>query len=342
MQELKELAAETAGHPVPIAANAGLLWPRHLAEYRTLDLFSAETEHHAEQQSLPDLPLFAYRLADAVGRPYAATASGWDWAYIKEHNLPGIVRSWIALSYAAGQCLMVPNRQWCYTPEKGTHWYEGPAEKFAPLYQFVRRQRTLFDDYEAFADIAVVMPHRSYLADPKRWFDLGQQLTTNRICYRLLLGGDEIVDCPLSRAELNRAPGLLVPDRKDLLPADRQALDECSGSQRLFQTVADVVPAVHPAVQVEGEARVRVLPRVKPKAAVVHVLNYDYSAKLDDVQPLKTVKLKVNSQALGVPNARQCLWTDLTGERSLPITDGVLDLPPLGVWGILSMTNGAN
>jgi hypothetical protein len=52
--------------------------------------------------------LFAYRLADAVGRPYAATASGGDWAYIKEAHLPGLVRGWIGLSYAAGHGLMAP------------------------------------------------------------------------------------------------------------------------------------------------------------------------------------------------------------------------------------------
>lgn len=65
-------------------------------------------------------------MADAMNRPYTATASGGDWAFIKENNLPGLVSGWIALSYAAGQFLMVPHRQWCYTPEKGTHLSHGP------------------------------------------------------------------------------------------------------------------------------------------------------------------------------------------------------------------------
>ena len=55
---------------------AGLLWPRHLADYQALDLFSAETDHHAAGRRFTDQPLVAYRLAESVQRPYAATASG--------------------------------------------------------------------------------------------------------------------------------------------------------------------------------------------------------------------------------------------------------------------------
>jgi hypothetical protein len=66
MMELRKLAATTAGRPVPIGANAGLLWPRHLADYAALDLFSAETDHHASGRQFTDQPLVAYRLAEAV------------------------------------------------------------------------------------------------------------------------------------------------------------------------------------------------------------------------------------------------------------------------------------
>src|SRR5262245_35463106 len=129
MHELKELAAKTAGHAIPMGANAGLLWGPHLNDYKTLDLFSAEIDHHAAGQRFSQTPIAAYRMADAVGRPLASTASGGDWAFIKEKNLPGLVQNWIALGFACGHSLMVPNRQWCYTAEKGTHWYEGPKEK---------------------------------------------------------------------------------------------------------------------------------------------------------------------------------------------------------------------
>jgi hypothetical protein len=96
----------------------------------------------------------AYRMAEAIGKPLAATAAGWDWAYVKEHACEGLVRLWIALSYACGQRLMAPHRMWCFTPEKGTHWYEGPTHAYAPLYRFVRRHRELFNDTRTVGPLA--------------------------------------------------------------------------------------------------------------------------------------------------------------------------------------------
>ncbi|MDH7503381.1 MAG: hypothetical protein QHJ82_11820 [Verrucomicrobiota bacterium] len=47
MEELHALANQIAGRRVPMGANAGLLWAGHLSDYKALDLFSAETDHHA-------------------------------------------------------------------------------------------------------------------------------------------------------------------------------------------------------------------------------------------------------------------------------------------------------
>jgi len=220
MMHLRRLTQKTAGRAVPLAANAGLLWPRHLADYEALDMFSAETDHHADARKPDDAPIFAYRLAEAVGRPYAATASGWDWAYIKEHNLPGLVRCWIALSYAAGQRLMVPHRQWCYTPERGTHWYEGPTDKFAPLYRFVRERAPLFDGYETWADVTLLLPHRSFVRDPARWIEMGRRLSAINVSYSILLCGDRIVPKRLSDAELRTSARRC---RRRFIGARRQA-----------------------------------------------------------------------------------------------------------------------
>jgi hypothetical protein len=336
MRELHQLADKTAGRPVPMGANAGLLWPRHLIDYKTLDLFSAETDHHAQQERFSDLPLVAYRLADAVGRPYAATASGGDWAYIKERNLPGLVRGWIALSYAAGHCLMAPHRQWCYTPQKGTHWYQGPTEKFAPLYQFVRRNAGLFDGYENHADLAVVVPHRAFAQQPNRWFEICNQLAATNVSYRLLLAGDEIVDHPLAAAELQSARVLLVPEEENLLPADRERLRLVAKDKQAFKSVREALAAVSPAVRVRAEGVVRVLPRVKPGSAALHVLNYDYESARDDVRPLEHVKIIIDTKALGLPRITTCkFYTPDAPPVTLPVDGDTVEVPVLGLWGVL-------
>ncbi len=78
-----------------------------------------------------------------------------------------------------------------------------PSEKFVPLYQFVRRNADLFDEYEAYADVGIVLPYRTFARDPQRWFDICGQLAAHNISYQLLLGGDEIVDHPLSVEKLD-------------------------------------------------------------------------------------------------------------------------------------------
>ncbi len=336
MQELRDLAARTAGRTVPFGANAGLLWPRHLSDYQTLDLFSAETDHHASDRMPTDLPLVAYRMADAVERPYAATASGGDWAFVKEKNLPGLVRCWIALSYAAGHCFMAPHRQWCYTQEKGTHWYDGPREKFAPLYQFVRRNADLLDEYDAYADVGIVLPYRAFASDPERWFDICGQLAARNISYQLLLGGDEIVDHPLSAERLNACRAVLIPDREGLQVADQRLVEQRAAKGACFNKVTEALAQVAPAVRIEAEGQVRALPRVKPGSAVIHLVNYQYDAKRDGVRPLTGVRIQIDMPALGVPGARTCRWVTPDADPiELPVKSNTVLVPKLNLWGLL-------
>jgi hypothetical protein len=336
MEELRELAARTVGRTVPFGANAGLLWPRHLSDYLTLDLFSAETDHHAAGRTLTDLPLIAYRMADAVQRPYAATASGGDWAFIKEQNLPGLVRAWIALSYAAGHCFMAPHRQWCYTPEKGTHWYAGPKETFAPLYQFVRSHADLLDGYESHADVGIVLPHRGLLKNPQRWFDICTKLSAKGVSYRLLLAGDEIVDHALSAQDLTACRTLLVPERANLLPADRVRVAQRVAKGACYATVSELLAQTTPAVRVEAPGQVRALLRIKSGAAVLHLLNYQYDAARDDVQVLNDVSVLLNLSQLGVPHTTSFRWVRPDTEAiSLRLYGSRVQVPTLGLWGLL-------
>jgi hypothetical protein len=340
MQELRDLAAATAGRALPLGANAGLLWPRHLSDYQALDLFTAETDHRASERRLTDLPLVAYRIADAMDRPYAATASGGDWAYIKANNLPGLVRGWIALGYAAGHRLMAPHHQWCYTSEKGTHWYDGPASKFAPLYQFVRRHADWFDGYETYADLAVVLPHRSYLKNPQRWFEVGNRLAAANVAYRWLVAGDEIVDHPLTEAELSASRGLVVPERSEFLPADQRRVEALS--RPVFGTVDEALAGVVPAVRVRAAGTVRALPRVQPGSVVIHLLNYGYDAAKDDVTPLTAVEVQADLEALGLAEARTCQWLAPEADPvALPLQDGRVEIPRLGLWGLLRIDGSA-
>jgi hypothetical protein len=337
MAELRALAASTAGHPVPIGANAGLLWGPHLSDFQSVDLFSAEIPHRAKGRRFTDDPLVAYRLADAVGRPLASTASGQDWAFIKEQNLPGLVQGWIAFSYAAGHGLMAPNRQWCYNKEKGTHWYEGPPAKFVPLYQFVRQHAALFDDYQNHADLTVAFSQRTYDRDAGKVIRLCNQLAAANISYRLALGGNEVVDHPLPAADVQQARRLLVLEPQDFSPADQQVLATAKPAQR-NATVAEALTNVVPAVRVEAGVPLRVLPRVKPGSAIIHLVNWNYDAARDGVVPLKDVRLKLELAALGVAQAKELkVWAPGAEPKTLPLQPDGITLPEVGPWTLLEL-----
>lgn len=335
MAELRALAANTAGRPVPISANAGLLWGTHLSDYQTLDFFSAEIDHEASALKFSTHPLVAYRIAEAVNRPLASTASGQDWAFIKERNLPGLVRGWIALGYAAGHSLMAPNRQWCYTKEKGTHWYEGPKEKYAPLYKFVREHPELFDGYQTHADVTIAYSQRTFERSPNRLMNICRAFSKTNITYALALGGDDVVDHALDPEQLRRANRLLVLERRDFSPSDEATLASFETSTN---KIADATTATNliPAVQAEGGARVLILPRVKPGAAVIHIINWDYDLANDAVKPLKDLHVRVNYTALGLPEEPKVMaYAPGRPPDEVNHSGGLLSLPHAGLWTVL-------
>jgi hypothetical protein len=151
VRSLGELAAEVAGHPVMLSANACLPDRQHTHVAKHLTHIVCEVPQHAvDGTARPEEAIQAYRMASTMGVPLAGTGHGWDWAYVKAHGLLELVRVWIALAYAHGQRFMVPHpsRQWCFTQELGTHRYAAPVEAFAPVYRFIRRHAERFDGYE--------------------------------------------------------------------------------------------------------------------------------------------------------------------------------------------------
>ncbi len=160
--EYHRLAEEAAGRPLALAVNSGMWSPLDLVIAPHLTYFCGEVSQQASERKVPTHPIAVYKLADALSRPMTSTASGQDWAFINENHEESLVRSWTVLSYVFGHNFMAPERQWCYTEEKGTHWYRAPKGAYADLYRFVHEHRDLFDGYDAVAPMAVLfdMPAR--------------------------------------------------------------------------------------------------------------------------------------------------------------------------------------
>jgi hypothetical protein len=184
----------------------------------------------------------------------------------------------------------------------------------------------------------VVVPHASYLKNAQRWFGLCNRLAGANVSYRLLVAGDAIVDRPLDERDLRSARALLVPERNDFLPEDQRLLARTLQSRRVLGKVEEALAEVTPAVKVQADGVVRVLPRVKGGSAVVHLLNYGYDAARDGVVDTDTVRLQIDLKALGVDGADSCRWVGLEGEpQSLVMRDGRVEVPRLGLWGLLAL-----
>jgi hypothetical protein len=235
--------------------------------------------------------------------------------------------------------LMAPHRQWCYTDQKGTHWYDGPAERFAPLYRFVRSHAALFDGYGTLADATLVMPNRAFRRDPARWISMGQALTAAGLGYSIALGGDDIVEKPIAAAELRLAPVLVVPDVTALEKDDAARVEARRRSARpgaVLTSVEEAVRTVKPAVAVIAGRPARAFARVKKGSAVVHVVNYDYDAARDDVTVQRDVRVTLDMARLGVARATRCrLVRPGRNDAVLPIVRGTVTVPELDLWALL-------
>ncbi len=145
------------------------------------------------------------------------------------------------------------------------------------------------------------------------------------------------MDHSLSAEDVRQAGRLLVVEPQDFSPADQQVLATAKPGQR-FESAEQALTNASPAVIVQAEGAVRVLPRVKPGSAVIHLVNWSYDAARDGVQPMKNVRLKLNLPALGVAGATEARWfAPGTQPAALPIRQESVTVPELGLRAVVEL-----
>ncbi len=311
--EFRRQAERLRGKPIAFCVNSGLGSPEALAIAPHLTYFCCEVGHQAAKGQLPGHPIYVYKLADGLRRPVASTASGYDWAFINEHKKEGLVRLWIALSYAMGHNFMAPHRQWCYTKEKGTHWYDGPDEAYAWVYQFVRQEARLLDGYEALAPAAVLYDNAARRQGRANIEPICIRLAELNIPFTVVVQGDDWLEGYELTAEK------LAGFRTVIVPKDHPALDEKAAGQKepprwLASVQKEGRLVVWPdekalekllpqPVQVQGSDQVLVVPRIRPdepKAPVVlHLVSRAYRMPEDRMEPQKGCTVRLRLDILG-------------------------------------------
>lgn len=347
--EYHKRAEQLRGKPLALCVNSGLNDPQALVIAPHLSYFCCEVNHGAAQGAVPGHPIYVYKLADALQRPVASTASGQDWAYVNEHNTTALVRTWIALSYAFGHNFMAPHRQWCYTKEKGTHWYSGPTEEYAFVYQFVRHSAPLLDGYEAAAPVALVYDNAARRRGKGDVEPIAIELARRNIPFAMVIAGDDWLNHRLSAEQLARFRAVVVPDQLAMDADQQQVLDRVDADGRLVRWPDDekLDRLAGRPVTVEGPPdSVFVVPRIKTQDAaapfVVHLVNRRYDKQNLAMVPLENVALGLHKSLFA---NRPVVRATLHEANMQPVPVAVQDdgeyyrltIPRVHLWAILEL-----
>jgi len=346
--EYHQRAKVRSGKPLTLCVNSGLTNPQALAIAPCLSYFCCEVGHAASSRAVPKHPIYVYKLADGLDRPVTSTASGQDWAYVMEHDLPGLVRTWTALSYAYGHNLMAPHRQWCYTKEKGTHWYTGPTEEYAWLYRFVRQQARLLDGYEAVAPVAVVYDNAARRQGRGDIEPICTALAEWNVPFTVVVAGDDWLDYRLRSEQLAPFRAVIVAEPLGMDPSQREPIEQARRDGRLVVWPDDVLldKLVPAPVVVEGSrhvgAVVRAIPGQADSPVVVHLLNRRYDGEKDAMVPQPNVTLRLRRDLLdGRKFARATLHAPQAEPVTLDVTSDdqytTVRVPELNLWGIVEL-----
>ncbi|MFC1806615.1 hypothetical protein ACFL09_06535 [Planctomycetota bacterium] len=349
--EYRKRAQELRGQPVGLSVNSGANNPHAIVIAPELDNFCCEVGHGAAKRRPATHPVYIYKIGDGLDRPICSTASGHDWAFVHEHKVYGLVRSWTALSYAFGHTLMAPHRQWCYTKEKGTHWTDGPTEEYAWLYRWVHDNARLFDRYEAAAPVAVVYSNLANRKGRGKIEGLCVDLARANVPYTVVMAGDDwLPDHRLTKRQLDRFKAVVMTKTCELDARQQKLIDGVKADGRLvtWPDKAALAKLIGTPVAIEGATQVWAVPRAIPgdrKAPVmVHLLNRNYDAKNDAVVPQKGLALRLRRDLFG---GRKLAKATLHAPKTKPVAlelaadrqHTTVGIPELGLWAIIELDN---
>jgi len=353
VQEIFEYAEQLRGKLLLRSVNSSASSPRALLPAPLIDFFCGEVPHNTGNAQVPVEPVFVFRLVEALGRRQTATASGHDWAWIKanekqchceQSEATRLVRTWIAQAYAFGSVLMVPHRQWCYTPELGTHWWQGKPEDFAHIYRFVRERASFLDGYISFANTALIYTNENF----SEIRDAALKLTEANIPYAIIVAGDEDLPMRLT-AEAIEPYEYIIVGSKSLSDEQEEILEKSQAQVIQWDGLSKLPNAITEYSIVESPERIRVSIRYNPDDSdapiVCHILNQNYEPGKDEVCPVD-VQVTINRDLIkkAVDGSDICIAViHLPNQEavSLPVveTDDTIsfEVKNLGLWSIVEL-----
>jgi hypothetical protein len=213
--------------------------------------------------------VYALKMADAVNLPQVISPAPRGKPVVEG------IRKAIALSYALGHRMLVP---WdVYVGSEKDRWF-GTVEEYGDLYDFVRANAGLLDDYEPWGNVVVTVPISYSLAPTTAAREATRLLMRAGYPCRYAAYGTtgEIVHVPVNPADFRnasavvdlKATGTDPKDEADLTRATEglNVVDfEVAGAPaRDYRAVVNKIGELRPPAYRIDDANVLALPRWKP------------------------------------------------------------------------------
>ncbi len=344
--EVREYAEGLIGHPLMLSVNSSASNYKSLVIAPQLTYFCGEVPRDAAKLTVPTNSIFVFKVGDALDRPQVSTASGQDWAFVMEQSKPGLVRTWIAQAYAFGHQLMCPHRQWAYTKEKGTHWYQSKPEEYADLYQFVRKYADLFDGYDAIAKVGLVYSNAAFRQNKTATKQACIELARANVPFRLILAGDDWMDERLTAADIAGLDAIVVTEPL-VLDDEQKAVLDAAGDKVVTWTGLDTLDEVLPRpITVEDGDEITVILRAIPDDGqapfACHLVNRKYVGETDSMQKQTNVRLRFAASLFdGADIASATLYAPGAEPLQLALTKTAdaweIAVPELDLWGLVKL-----
>ncbi|MAD14829.1 MAG: hypothetical protein CL579_01935 [Alteromonadaceae bacterium] len=302
---------------------------------------------------LPTNILVHLKGAQAVDKPLAYFPYPWEFAELRDQNAPRFGRGWVAQAYAYGGLFSIPANVWVGGNTGENTWSPG-AENYRDIYQFVRAQSNLFDNYTSYAKVGLV--HAMYSSMKAGFIDGGNQiqssvklLTEDNINFDLLVFGDEGYPVVPRAEDFDQFEHIFYDGDLSYLTAEQQAVLDQQGSkvrhigQRGTLTGIDIDVSVNGSLSNETVSAVSRIHETNTNAPyVVHLINRPFvggvTPTLNAVEvaiPRGYFPENVTSATLHLPDGTS---TNLTVTNS-GNGDAVITVNNLEVWGILELAH---
>ena len=366
VKKICRFAREKRGASIPMGANAPVVGA-HIVFAPYLDYIAAEVGTDGKEMRFGAKPMLNYKMGDAMGLAVAATGIYQDWVMLWKHDIPDLVRGWVAESYALGGNFIVPHKEWGFIqpPGKDTQSiaYPGKPELIGPLYKFVRDYPELFDDYEAVTDVGLLYDYGAMRTRgaarempqtpekrPAQVHEICLALADANIQFGMLVAGSEPLDHELTTQDLGKygvvitnGPVMAQGRQKEILEEGRR-----EGKVINWAGIESVQGLLKKRVATEPEggkvwALARVVPEDLSSPLVCHVLNREFDAKAEKMTPQKNVTVSLHRKIFDGRKHEKCtLYMEKQQPRELAVqTRGDMvevTLPELELWGVLKFT----